>query len=76
MYNNIAGITFLDIVGQRDTETLELIFSDGHSRPIFFSNGIPIGRNTETRAFVSHFFVQLFAGICWSMFHTRSEITG
>ena len=44
---------FLDIVGEMDTETLELRSSDGHSRPIYFSNGIPVGRGTETKAFVS-----------------------
>ena len=54
-YTNIGctGIKFLDIVGLRGTETVEINRGDEHSRPIYFSNGIPIGRNIETRAYVS-----------------------
>lgn len=48
-----SGVTFLNIVGLRDTVNFELGSSDGHSSPIYFRNGIPIGRRTETRAFVS-----------------------
>lgn len=29
--------------------------SDGHSNPIYFNDGIPIGRTAETKAFVSSF---------------------
>lgn len=50
-----SGIKFLDIADQEGTEKLELRSSDGHSRAIYFNNGIPVGRSTETRAFVSYF---------------------
>lgn len=53
-----SGIKFLDIADQEGTEKLELRSSDGHSRPIYFSNGVPVGRSTETRAFVSHFLIK------------------
>ena len=48
-----AGIKFLDIADQEGTDKLELRSFDGHSTAIYFRNGIPVGRSTETRAFVS-----------------------
>lgn len=53
MHIIFTGVNFLDLDGLIKVE-FDLSFSDGSSHPIYFSDGIPIGRDIQTTAFVSH----------------------